>query len=72
MPELSPRDSAMLVQLVSNRSMETIGGELLRLGYARIERLKMAGDLVRPVFVATRAGKLAAAEIEAASEREVE
>lgn len=62
----------MLLQLVSNRSLETIGGELLRLGYARIERLKMAGDLVRPVFVATKAGRLAAAEIEAANGCEVE
>lgn len=64
MVELSPSEYAILRQLVSGRSVDTIPERLVDLGFVRSEKLKRMPDLVKMIWAPTRTGKLYIARLE--------
>lgn len=62
-PDLSPRDYAVLRQLVLG-SLEEIPETLVELKLARVKREKKLGGMVGLRWIASRAGRLLVAERE--------
>lgn len=63
-PTLSPSEYAVLRQLVSGRSVDTIPERLVDLGFVRSEKLKRMPDLVKMIWAPTKSGKLYIARLE--------
>lgn len=63
-PTLSPSEYAILRQLVSGRSVDTIPERLVDLGFVRSEKLRKMPDLVKMIWAPTRAGRLFVARME--------
>lgn len=58
MPDLTATEHAILRQLVIGRAVDTVPERLVDLGFVRAEKLRKAPDLVKMIWVPTKAGKL--------------